>query len=429
MNTPDIQSQFTTTTSAEPLNPWSSSGDDIRAAKQRLSCPAQAPTFQRRPRARQLTATRQAIKAFMVFVVLSSFGGVVGANSVNAQESSPASEGNNDVQSMVEQAKKLAKVQRFEDACKLVEEAYLKVGDPELLRMLGEWHLQMKKPERAVGFFDSYLEDPSVADSSKERIRIKRLEALAAMGDNDAKAQLGRTAGSTGETPYDDIVEGWQFHNAGENSAGDFYLALGVQYTHNEGASFNQNLGGGGVEGDQEETFAWIHGGLGLRLEVGGYLMKDLGVGLSVGHDWMSWEHRAPSETFQTTTYSGLRPEFALHGRWFFSTGFFVGATTGADLVILTEGADIEAICEAQRGDCASLEPINIETGLNGWRWFIGPSLGFRTEVTSSVAMGVVLDLKYIPVFSASTALTETLEAYTDPSWMLNGALFINWNL
>ena len=342
----------------------------------------------------------------------------------------PRSTAQRAAQDKVSEARKLAKIQRYKEASALVEEAFLVLEDPELIRMLGEWSLAMKSYESSVRYFDTYLADPTVGESAKELVRLKRLKALAESGDKEAQAKLNGIARDGGqEQQYDDLIDGWQFHDAGTNTAGGFYLTLGGHLTHNEGADFTAPQGGEGPEAELVNAFSWVHGGLGIKLEFGGYLTEHYGLGLSVSNDWMSWEHRAPSVIFQTTLYSGIRPELAINNRYFFDSGFFLGGTIGADMIILTEGADLQEICAKQGGDCSNIGGLVIETGLQGWRGFLGPIVGYRSEVVSSLTIGLAFDLKYYPLFSPSDDLVEELPAFTDNSWMINASVLMNWNL
>lgn len=319
-------------------------------------------------------------------------------------------------QAQVTRARKLARLQRYPEAIALVEEAYLTLEDPELLRMLGEWHMATQSYDKAVGLFDSYLADPAVGDMAKEPVRLKRDEALAALG-------LEREQ----EEDEDKPDPGWTFFPSGSNTAGRIYLMLGGHLTQNNSPSFSVTVGEGADA--RKEEYTWAHGGLGVRFEVGTYVIDNLGVGLSVSNDWMSWEHRAPTLPFQTTLYSGVRPELAVNGRYFFEAGFFLGVGVGGDLMWLTEGTSYQEACAAAEAQCVEDEDVVIEEGVQGWRLFIGGLAGYRTELAEDWTIGAEAGLRYIPVFVTRTDLAGELPSFTDGSTMFNFAVVVHTNL
>ncbi|MEO1267724.1 MAG: hypothetical protein AAFX99_06475 [Myxococcota bacterium] len=329
-------------------------------------------------------------------------------------------------QANVERARRLARLQRYSEAILLAEEAYLVLDDPELLRLLGTWHLATASYARAIGLFDAYLANPTVDAQAKAAVRLQRDEAVAALEqehkDNQEK-DLAQENPGEGE-------DGWRFsESGGGNAAGRIYLMLGGQLTQNTGSTFTADVSEGTDDVRQEE-FMWSHGGVGVRFEAGAYVARNVGVGLSLSNDWMNWEHRAPTLPFQTVLYGGVRPELAINGRYFWEAGFFLGLSLGGDLMWLTEGSSYQEVCAQSSGaGCVEGEDVVIDDGVQGWRLMVGPIAGYRAKLAEDWTIGLETQLRYVPLFIGRTDLVKELPSFTDGSFMFNFAAVVHTNL
>jgi hypothetical protein len=124
-------------------------------------------------------------------------------------------------QAQVEEARRLLKVRRFPEAIKLLEDAWLVMEDPELLRMLAEAHLEAGDRAAASHYRDEYLADPRVGESAKAAAR-ERFAALA--GEEEEEEGWGFT--------------GWQSGGGGGGQAGGMYLGVMARLHYGEGGEF-----------------------------------------------------------------------------------------------------------------------------------------------------------------------------------------------
>jgi len=324
-------------------------------------------------------------------------------------------------QAQVNQARKLLKLQKPAEAIPLLEQAYLILEDPEVLRMLGEANADLGETDKALRYFDTYLADPLVGESAKEPIRARRAPLTGAGkasdpdGDPEDDESIAEAVG----------VSGWSSGGAGLGVPGHLFLMAGAHFLHNPGGSFAVARGGTGVGAEAIQRGDWVHGGLGVVVGVGGYLLDDLSLGVQLGNDWMNWEGRAATLPFETTIYDGLRPEIALDLRYLIGLGVSVGALVGGDAIILSDGGRADPNCQVGI-DCPDFE---VESGVQGYRVFFGGVFGYRSELTKELSLGLDLDARYAPVFVGSKDLVDTLPGYTDPSWLLRVGVGMWWNL
>jgi hypothetical protein len=324
-------------------------------------------------------------------------------------------------QTKVDEAKKLAKIQRYAEAIAHVEEAYLVLEDPELLRILGEYHAAAGDFDKALRSFDSYLEDSEVGEMAKGPVRARRAQVEAALSPgNNGQADKEREA----KDDDDETLGGeWQFSSRGGGTAGRFYLSLGGRISHLEGPSYAATRGGSGSDANTPVSGSWVHGGVGLVAEFGGYLLDELSLGVEVGNQWMNWEIRSADTAFKTTLIGGHRPEVALVLRSFVGIGFYAGIAVGGDMLVFSEPIT-RSTCHSE-GDCA---PVEIDKGVAGYRGFGGLNLGYRTDLVDEVLIGVDLNWRYVPIFSVANDALDELPSYTDPSWMLELGFAVTYN-
>ncbi len=143
-------------------------------------------------------------------------------------------------QASVTKARKLIKIQRYDQAITLLQDAFLILEDPELIRILGEVHLAKGEEAAAMQFFDDYLADVTVGEMSKASVRQKR-EGISKVA-NKAKGQ-----GVVKEDEEDSFLNwNWESPGAASGEVGQFYLELGMRLTHHQGDEFSTALGGDG---------------------------------------------------------------------------------------------------------------------------------------------------------------------------------------
>ncbi len=324
----------------------------------------------------------------------------------------------------VDRARKLARVQEWDEAIALLKAAYLTLDDPELLRMLGELHAARgdaarSDAEAAVRFFDDYLQDPDVGEMSKAPVRERRDALAEEIGQASAKV----VEGESGFFDFDD----WEFESGGALAGrpGHLYLTAGARISYNEGAEFSARRGGGGPEPDARVEDQWIHGGVGGEVEVGGFMSERMSLGLAVGLDGMSWKSRAAQEEFETESISGLRPSLYGNLRLHIGWGLHVGASMGGDLMVVTQSSD--PICDPATGVCPDFK---VDAGIEGFRFVYGGLLGYRAELSEAWSAGVDVAVRFLPVFGTfEGSSVGVLPAYLEDSWMLNVAVVLNWNL
>ena len=154
-------------------------------------------------------------------------------------------------------------------------------------------------------------------------------------------------------------------------------------------------------------------------------MLDDLSLGLSLANDWTSWEVRAPSQLFETTLVSGVRPEAALLLRYFIGIGFYATLAAGGDVVVLTESVEGPPDCVPG----VSCAPVALDQGVLGLRGFAGLDLGFRTDVADDLLVGVAVAWRWVPLFNVQNEAVRQLPSYTDASWMANLGFNLTWNL
>ena len=316
----------------------------------------------------------------------------------------PAQDETAKAQADVDQARKLARVRRFDEASKLLEDAYLVLEDVEILRILGETWEAAADTQKALHYYRLYVADEAVGEMARKPVQ-ERINAL----DEEAGASNMDEAGLTG----------WTSQGAGGGTAGGWFLTLGGRFGYNEGGDFHATREVDGEVVDVDGS--WNHAGLGVALEVGTYLLDDLGLGLRLGVDWMTWENQARRPAFAVAPTSGLRPDAALNLRWYPGLGFHAGLTAGADLVVVTDGGMDE--CEGS-ADCPE-----VGEGLQAARLFYGPLLGYRTALAEDLSIGLDLSFRHLPVYLDAGGTTSDLDGFADPSWMVTLALSLNLNL
>lgn len=319
-------------------------------------------------------------------------------------------------QADVNEARKLARVQRYDEAIKLLQDAYLVLEDPELLRMLGDMHADKGELDAAVRFYDDYLADAKVGEMSKKPVRQKRAEVLKEAGRGD-EVKDDDEGGGDGLG-----LTGWQSGGASLAEAGSTYLRLGARYTHHPSSEFTRRRGGAGDDADQNVNDQWIHGGVGAEVGFGYHFSPELALGGTLGFDVMKWESFKAQEAFQTTYIDGFRPELSVDLRYFVSWGFHFGVVAGVDAMIFSGAPDC-----SEPGTCP--EGLDASDGLASVRLLGGLLVGYRAELTEKTSMGLDVAVKQVPVFLATGAGIDTLPGYTDSAWLINLAIVVNWNL
>ncbi len=308
-------------------------------------------------------------------------------------------------QADVEKARKLAKVRRFDEAAKLLEDAYLVLEDPEILRILGETWQAAADNDKALHYFQLYVQDEGVGDRAKKPVRAK----ITALGDGESGGSNLDEAGLTG----------WKSQGAGGGKPGGWFLTLGGRFGFNAGGDFDVEREIDGERADLQGS--WDHAGTGGIVEVGTYLTQDIGLGLRLGVDYMSWTNRARHPVFLTAETKGYRPDAALNLRWYPGLGFHAGLGVGADLIVVTDTG---------RDFCSEGETCpDVGDGLQAARLFYGPLLGYRTRLSDDVSIGVDSTIRHLPVYIDTGGTTGDLPGFSDASWAFTVALSLNINL
>lgn len=316
----------------------------------------------------------------------------------------------------VAQARKLARVQRYDEAIKLLQEAYLVLEDPELLRMLGEIHEDMGQREAALRYYDDYLDDPAVGEMSRVPVVEKR-EAL--------RESLGvtRRGEGDGDGGPDDAGSRWQSSGAKLGRPGHLYLRFGARASQTVGADFSRRAGGDDLEvADEIVNDEWRHGGVGGEVEVGRYFTERLSLGAALGLDAMRWEALRAQDAFATQNLRGLRPDLHVNFRYFAGWGFNIGASAGGDLMILTQG---------QTNACSpDVDCPGLDSGVLGARLAVGILAGYRAEINDDWSIGIDTAWRLLPVVALREASgAADLPNYGDSAWYFAMALGLNWNL
>jgi hypothetical protein len=309
-------------------------------------------------------------------------------------------------QANVTKARKLAKVRRFDEAAKMLEDAYLVLEDPEILRILGETWEAAQQKDKALHYYKLYVDDDGVGEMAKKPVQ----ERIAALGEEEGEESNLGAAGLTG----------WKSQGAVGGKQGGFFLTFGGRFGYNDGGDFDVTRE---IDGEQANLQgSWDHAGSGGVFEVGTYLVDGLGLGLRIGVDYMSWTNRAKHPVFLTEESKGVRPDAALNLRWHPGLGFHVGATVGADLIVVTDtGRDF---CDTVEGTCP-----DVGTGMQAARVFYGPLLGYRTLLTEEVSIGIDGTFRHLPVYIDAGGTTGDLPGFSDASWMFSMALTLNIDL
>lgn len=291
----------------------------------------------------------------------------------------------------VEEARKLLKVRRYPEAIKLLEEAWLVLEDPELLRMLALAHRDAGDKAAAQHYLDQYLADPSVGERAKESAR-RDLAGLSGAQEDEDEEGWG--------------LSGWQSGGAQVGRSGQLFANFSGRITHNPGAEFEQGQ--------------WNHSGVGVAVEGGAFVSDGLGLGLSLGLDRMTWATLAPQDEFKIIGSVGLRPSMDLNLRYYLGGGFHVGGSAGGDLVIF--GA-------RPKTTCVNLSPCpDSGEGLQGSRLLYGALFGYRAELTPGWSIGVDAALRHVPLLIArSGSAAQGLPSYTEGGWMLNLGAAVQW--
>lgn len=324
---------------------------------------------------------------------------------VTTEPASPQPPPEEKAQADVDTARKLIKIQRYEEAARLLEDAFITLEDPELLRLLGELWEAAGEKDKALQYYKTYVGDVNVGERAKEPVQRR----IAALGETDDEESNLEKAG----------LAGWKSQGAGGGEAGGWFLTGGGRFAYNEGGEFTAARE---VDGETVEVNGmWNHAGMGLEVEVGTYLTPSVGLGLRLGVDWMTWENQARSPVFATAASKGLRPDAGLNLRWYPGLGFHAGLTVGADLIMVTD-AGVDA-CEGD-DNC----PV-VDEGLQAARLFYGPLLGYRTGLARDLAIGVDFSFRHLPVYLDAGGSVGDLPGYSDASWMFTFALTLNYNL
>lgn len=330
-------------------------------------------------------------------------------------EEGKASSSKAEAQESVNKAKKLAKVRRFDEAITLLEEAYLVLEDPELLRILGEVHLDKKDAEGARHYLKLYLEDSRVGDRAKSQTEAAFQKRLAELEPEKTGSF------EVSEGLEDAGITGWQSSGARSKKEGELYLVLAGGFFFNQGAEFTTRRGGDGENQNDKVTEDWSHGGVGGSVEFGFFPSDGLALGVHLGLYSAEWGVQEPAESFEVTPQGGLKPELLFRARYDLGWGFQFGGSVGADAVIFSETLDCPEGVE-----CGNLG----SDGYQGFRFLYGAILGYRAEITEDFSLGLDTSFHMAPLFvTSSGAVVDQFPSYTDNSWLLDVSFAMEWAL